>query len=1401
MQLQYGSHIGRVGALAVALGIGTAVAAPTGVAWAAPDDPTATSSPSDNDGSTPADPPAPGADELTTDDRDTDEPETDMPGTAESEGEELGASSPTTDPDAVAADDEDLPKPKKKKRAAAAHSARVVAGVAAKTPTVEQPQAQLRAVGVESRDVPAADVAASVTSTHLTVTQPQAVPAAKPVVVNPVQAVGRLISSVLRPVLSTVLGILPGGSSDSPLAWVLLAASRRQVGQPEPVAAGATAARTVAAAVTNAPPTATVTWGRPDATTGAVVGKLTAVDPEGKPVSLTVVPPTTPIQGTFAYDTKTTTITYTPTTAQRFAASATAGDDVVAITLRVSDQVNTVDVPVNIPVSPSPFYQSAEYTSVDGPSAVAATNNRVYITNRNTGTVTVYDTINNTVVRTIDVGGAPDGIAVKADGTRIYVSSSTTDKVTVIDTATGLRKAELVVANPTAIAINPSGSVVYVANGSGAMVTKINTSTNKTAGTVKLTAGMTATELAVSADGKRIYVAGAKESGGGQISWFASTATKAIDLTPTDAAPTGLAYNSPLQAVYAVDADGKLTIYNVVKKETGVLSTGHPLSGVAVTRDGSAVMVTTSTGLVAALSTVNGATLGVTGLGVATAEAGVALSSDGTRMFVTDSGSGVVHAISLVPPNNAPFSNDPAYSVTNPATGALAGTVGVVDFDGDPLTYQVIAKPTKGTLVLNPNGTYTYTPTAAARHAASRPGAPAATTTDSFTVDVSDGRNGVVRQTITLTIDPANKIPTVTTTIGGPHATTGAVKVTIKTSDGDKDKTTIVVTQPGKGAVTATGAGVYTYTPDAAALAAARAPGASYEAKKDSFTITVDDGFGGVVPVTVNVRIGAANLKPVWVTQTVGDPAPRSGVVTGAVNATDVDGDALTYTANKTTKGTITFNPDGTFTYTPTAAARAAASKRGASAAAKSETVTVTVSDGFGGTVTKTVKVNIGLNPTTNNEPTGGAATVTATSTGIGAVTGVVTADDGDGDTLTYVLGSGPSHGTVKVGTDGRFTYIPDVDARYRALMTSAEDTDSFVVTISDGFGGSTSATVQVTIAPPSASAVDQRATTVAVNVQQLYFSSQAETDMALGLLKAAGVDTIRILLPWGRVETEDDTFDWTALDRVINSANANDIRILATINTTPVWAAVPGQPVYAGAPADLEAFGDFVSEVATRYQGKVADYEIWNEPNYNGFWAPTPDAAKYTALLKIAYTAIKAADPDATVIGGSVAAVAETPGGSAVNPVTYLSQMYAAGAAGYFDALAYHPYQYGKTFSAQEGHAGMPFTQAQQMYAVMVANGDGNKKIWASEYGQPSSEGGEANQAAFVGDFLRAWRDLEFAGPAFLHTIADYPHEAPSEATFGLFREDWTPKPVVAVVTQVIAENQAINAGAGISA
>ena len=1417
MQMRYGGYVGRIGALAVALGIGAAVTTPAGIAWATPDGAADTSAPADTgtDGSAPAQAPttgttAPEGTSGTTGTPTTGEPKPTEPVDPTS-GSSGGAQSGGDD--ATDADEADTPKPKSKKpttrsRARTAEPSKVTSN------QTQQPRAQTTTGSTTTGSTategsaPTARATVSVAATSQSATAaPAALAAAQPAQANPIQAsITSLLSGVVRPVLSSFLGMLPGGPVESPLAWVVLAAARRQVGETEAATPGATGqqlttTQTLAAAVVDAPPTATATFGRPDATTGTVSGQLTTSDPEGKAVTVTLK--SAPTAGTLTYNATTRAITYTPTTAQRIVAATTATPaDTIAMTVTVSDGVNTVDVPVNIPVSPSPFYKKTDLTNVADPSAVAVTSTRAYITNRATGTVTVVDTIKNTVVGTFQVGAAPDGVAVKPDGTRLYVSSSTNNTVTVVDTATGTVKKTIAVANPTAITINPSGSTVYVANGNTGAVTKISTAYGTVSGTVKLAAGLKPTELVVSPDGTKIYVASAKATGGGNVSVFSSSGTTVTTVTDIAGAPTGLAISAQYPRLFVSADDGNVTVIDTVTRTAVTKAVGAPLSGIAISKDSSAVLVTSAAGLVAALSTSDGSILGTinirsSALPPMTVQPGVVLSPDGTQMFVTDYDTDTVHVVSLVPPNTAPFRSDPITSAPNPSTGAFNGTVGVVDFDGDPLTYAVTIKPTKGTLVLRPDGTYTYTPTATARHAAAVPTAPESVTEDSFTVTVSDGRNGSVTTTVTLTIDPANKIPTVTTTIGTPSTTTGVVKGTVKGTDGNYDKVTYTVTgAPTKGTVSVTSTGAFTYTPTTEARDAAKAPGAPYDAKRDTFTITVDDGHGGVVPVTVNVKIGAPNIKPTGATATVTNTNPRSGVVTGAITATDADGDPLTYTAGTTTKGSITINPNGSFTYTPTVAARLAASAAGASSTTKSETITITVRDGFGGTTTTSLKVSIAPNPTVNNDPTNGHATVGDTSTAIGSVTGTVSADDPDGDKLTYSLGTGPAFGAVKVTSDGKFTYTPDVDARYRALVTSGVDTDSFTVNISDGFGGTTTATVNVTIAPPSASAIDQRATTVAVTAQQMYFYSQTDTDMAMGLLKDDGVDTIRIMMPWVGMEPADDTYDWAAVDRMVDSANANGIRVLGVLNATPDWAAVPDQPDLAGHPADPAKFGDFVTEVATRYQGRVADYEIWNEPNWRGFWAPVPDAAQYTELLKVAYTAIKAADPDAVVIAASVGATQEVPD-VLINPVTYVSQMYAAGAAGYFDALSFHPYLYSLSFSAGDGHAATPITQAEQIYALMVANGDGNKKIWATEYGQPDSEVSEANQAAYIGDFLRTWRSLEFAGPAFIHTLADYPSSDPREASFGLFRQDWTPKPAVATIEQVIAENEAIEAAA----
>ncbi|WP_415976090.1 cellulase family glycosylhydrolase [Rhodococcus sp. 077-4] len=294
-----------------------------------------------------------------------------------------------------------------------------------------------------------------------------------------------------------------------------------------------------------------------------------------------------------------------------------------------------------------------------------------------------------------------------------------------------------------------------------------------------------------------------------------------------------------------------------------------------------------------------------------------------------------------------------------------------------------------------------------------------------------------------------------------------------------------------------------------------------------------------------------------------------------------------------------------------------------------------------------------------------------------------------------------------------------------------------------------------------------------------LLWASDAELDTTVQFMTGMGVKSMRIAIPWSNVEYTQNQLDWAPVDRVVNKLRAANISMLGIIAYTPPWATSPVNQPLNTRPASPAAFGDFAGKVAARYKGKVADYEIWNEPNGSMFYGPQPDAAGYTALLKAAYPKIKAADSAATVVGGVLGAAEQ--GWGIVNPVDFTNQMYAAGAAGSFDALSYHPYQYSLKFSEGPYVDHSPARQLMDMRAAMVANGDGSKKIWATEYGVPTSVVSGDQQNAMITDFVQKWRELPYTGPIFLYTMRDKATGSNDpEDTFGLLESNWGAKPAL---------------------
>jgi VCBS repeat-containing protein len=263
---------------------------------------------------------------------------------------------------------------------------------------------------------------------------------------------------------------------------------------------------------------------------------------------------------------------------------------------------------------------------------------------------------------------------------------------------------------------------------------------------------------------------------------------------------------------------------------------------------------------------------------------------------------------------------------------------------------------------------------------------------------------------------PANVDPTGKLSVASPSSTTGIVKGSVTGTDKDKDALTylgpIGPTAKG-GTVVVDATGKFTYTPSAQARHAAAT--ADPAAKTDTFTVTVDDGHGGIVPVPVTVEISPTNTKPDGAAVALGEPN-ADGAVIGTVTANDADNDPFTITGPPSTrKGAITYDGGNhTFTYTPTAAARIAASAPNASTAVRTDTFTVTVDDGHGGTAVVSVKVTIAA---IDGDFSAGTANATT-----GAITGEVTARDPDGNPLSYSGSFNTGNGAVTVQSSETYT-------------------------------------------------------------------------------------------------------------------------------------------------------------------------------------------------------------------------------------------------------------------------------------------------------------------------------------------------------------------------------------------
>ncbi len=313
--------------------------------------------------------------------------------------------------------------------------------------------------------------------------------------------------------------------------------------------------------------------------------------------------------------------------------------------------------------------------------------------------------------------------------------------------------------------------------------------------------------------------------------------------------------------------------------------------------------------------------------------------------------------------------------------------------------------------------------------------------------------------------------------------------------------------------------------------------------------------------------------------------------------------------------------------------------------------------------------------------------------------------------------------------------------------------------------------------------------------------------------LKRGGVDSVRIPVPWGAIQSTRGTApDWSSVDPLVKGAASAGIEVLPFLTGAPTWA-VPAVSVGGGVRtpktlpvktgAQRSAWASFLKLAVVRYgpngsfwaenpgvpKRPIRTWQIWNEENFKYFVA-RPNPAEYGKLVRISSTAIKGADPEAQIVlGGMFARPKEGQGRwKKIKPrpayfaTEFLEQMYkrTPGIQKKFNGIALHPY----TYNYQE-----LTPDIEEVRAVLKRNHDAGKGLWITELGWSSQHptstnlfakgvSGQATQLKGAFSLLRSHQAKWRIQRVYWFSVDDQAGACNFCDGSGLFGAGFTPKP-----------------------
>ncbi len=263
-----------------------------------------------------------------------------------------------------------------------------------------------------------------------------------------------------------------------------------------------------------------------------------------------------------------------------------------------------------------------------------------FITNLNSNTVSVINTGNNNVTATVPVGTNPMGVAVSPDGARTYVTNTKygdRGTVSVIDTAINKVTATVDIGykySPCGIAITQDGKKLYVADRDVKGVSVIDTSTNTVTATVPV--GTNPLGVAIIPDGTKVYVTNRYSN---NVSVIDTTTNTVIATVKVELGPCGVTGNQNGTKLYVANCESNtISVINTSSNTvTSTVPVGKWPMGIAVNPDGKVVYVANEgSNDVSVIDTETKTVIATVKVGKN--PYGISVTPDGTRAYVANSG-------------------------------------------------------------------------------------------------------------------------------------------------------------------------------------------------------------------------------------------------------------------------------------------------------------------------------------------------------------------------------------------------------------------------------------------------------------------------------------------------------------------------------------------------------------------------------------------------------------------------------------------------------------------------------------------------------------------------------------------------------------------------------------------